>query len=263
MQEADAAKTVFYKATAADRGMELLSIGAWLGLSVSVCVRLVAFSDSGWWVIVLAAAAGMIASDFCSGLAHWAADTWGDADTPFLGHHFIQPFREHHVDQMAITRHDFVETNGNNCLVSLPVLLLALLIPIGVQDKLGLFAVSFTLFVALWIMATNQIHQWAHSETPPWFILLAQRLGVILRPEHHALHHSMPYAVNYCITTGWLNGLLTRTRFFPVLERIITRLTGALPRQDDLNLPPAPVVPESSISATASSILPLTEPLPE
>ena len=66
---------------------------------------------------------GYLISDLLSGFVHWAGDTVGDETTPVFGPNFVKPFRYHHIDPVDIARHDFVETNGNNCIVVAPILI--------------------------------------------------------------------------------------------------------------------------------------------
>jgi len=184
------------------------------------------------WLLVLPAAVGFIASDFACGVVHWAFDTWGSPTTPLLGVTFIIPFRVHHTDAKEITRHGFVATNGHNCLAACPLLAAALLIP--VDRVTGVLATVSILFFCLGGFATNQFHKWAHEDKVGPVVGFLQNHGIILGREHHAIHHASPYLTHYCITTGWMNPVLGRTQFFRRLERLITAVTGAEPRVDDL-----------------------------
>jgi len=79
---------------------------------------------------------------------------------------------------------------------------------------------------------TNQFHKWAHADDPPGWVAWLQRGGVVLSREHHDYHHSAPYDdTYYCITVGFWNPLLDRTRSFERAERLIRRVVpGTDPR---------------------------------
>jgi len=175
---------------------------------------------------------GFVAADFLSGFVHWMADTWGTPDCPVIGKALIRPFREHHVDQKEITRHDFVETNGNNCFISIVPAVCAALVPL--TDPANVFTATAIFSVTLWVLLTNQFHKWSHLDDPPRSVDWLQRMGLILPRDHHAVHHSAPYTKYYCITVGWLNEPLHRLRFFQALEWLVTATTGLLPREDDI-----------------------------
>ena len=189
---------------------------------------------SGWW-LPLAALIGILAADFTSGFVHWMFDTWGSVDTPVVGSLAIRTFRHHHVDEKAITRHDFVETNGHNFGLSFPVAIIGLFVVRPATATLSDVFIGMALLgLVVFNACTSQIHKWSHQDERPRFVQLLQRTRLILSPEHHAVHHAAPHTRNYCITVGWLNGPLRAVRFFETLERVITAVTGAIPREDDL-----------------------------
>jgi ubiquitin-conjugating enzyme E2 variant len=182
------------------------------------------------WTLALVLLAALFA-DLVSGLIHWGADTWGSETLPVIGRRLLRPFRVHHVNPDDFLRRDFLDTNGDVALLTTLFLLAALLIPL--ENGLGGMSAVFVVAFAGSGLPTNQVHQWAHMPTPPMGVRLLQRCGLILSRPQHQRHHSAPFAQNYCITTGWCNGPLTACSFFPTLERLVTRLTGAVPRRED------------------------------
>jgi hypothetical protein len=75
---------------------------------------------------------------------------------------------------------------------------------------------------------------------------------LILPPEHHAIHHSAPFTSHYSITTGWMNRPLAVIRFYRALEWAVTRLTGAIPRADDIGRSAALAVHNAEIAETVA-----------
>ena len=176
------------------------------------------------WLLPVIAVLAYLAADFISGFVHFLADNFGSSEMPVLGPGFIGAFREHHVDPKGITRHDFIDTNGNNSLVSLPFMLLVwLVVPIETTVG-GYFFGAFFLLLCLAVFLTNQFHKWAHTEDPPSFAVWLQRHGLILSKKHHDIHHASPYDTYYCITVGFWNPLLDQTRFFEQTERLLRRI---------------------------------------
>ncbi len=186
------------------------------------------------WLVPLALFMGMVTADFISGFLHWLFDSWGSTTTPIVGQLAIRTFREHHVDQKSITRHDYIETNGHNFGVSIPFGITGIYLASPQFGVWGTFIAMYMLSCAFGGAMTSQSHKWAHMDSPPTVVRWLQRARLLITPEHHAKHHTAPYDRNYCIIVGWLNGPLRAIRFFETLERMITAVTGAIPREDDI-----------------------------
>jgi ubiquitin-conjugating enzyme E2 variant len=206
------------------RPVEVISVVTALGLVAGNFARFAMTSDVWTWPTLIAVVAGLMGADFVSGVIHWAGDTWGDERTPWIGPRFIRPFRFHHAHPLDMLKSHFFTTNGDTALASLPFLIAPFALPM--ESEWGRVGAVFFWAVGSWGMWTHQFHRWAHAKSPPRVVAWLQLSGVLLRPGHHLRHHKSPFAVNYCITTGWCNPVLTRIRFFPALEWVVTKATG-------------------------------------
>lgn len=228
------ALTTSYGYSRKHRVLEIICIAAVLGLLLGFAVEVprTIRSPGGWVNLVLTGLVAYVASDVLTGIAHWSGDTLGHERVWFFGSNFIRPFREHHIDQQAITRHDFIETNGNNCISVCGPLAVAFLM-LQRQESFSFFACTFAAFLALFIVATNQFHKWAHLDNPPLVARWLQRWGLILSPAHHDVHHRQPHDKHYCITVGWMNPVLNGLRFFRAAEWLVARAFPSWLHMDD------------------------------
>lgn len=231
------------------RAMDIGSIVTFVTLELFLVYRLWGSAHTGPWLLLSAVLLGYLAADFVSGFVHWMGDTWGSPEMPVLGKAFVRPFREHHVDEKAITRHDFIETNGNNCAISIPVAIMCVVMP--TSSSAWVFLSSFLGSMIFWVMATNQFHKWSHMDEPSPVVSFLQRVHLILPPAHHRIHHTAPFNKYYCITVGWLNKPLAMIAFFPTMERLVTWATGLLPRKDDIGDEAATAVVKSTSEGDA------------
>ena len=211
-------------------GIELASLVAAGAALALVVVRLAAEVGLAWWLPIAVLAAGAVA-DLMSGVVHWAADTWGRESWPVIGTRVLRPFRVHHLNPEDMLGRSFLDLNGDVALITLPLLAAAWLMP--TDGDAGRMAAAFFAAWGAWALPTNQVHQWAHMARPPRVVRWLQRARVILPPAVHGVHHASPYATHYCITTGWCNAWAARVGLFPALERIVTAITGAVPRADE------------------------------
>jgi plasmanylethanolamine desaturase len=194
------------------RVFELVSVGAFIGFAAALARRVaIEFADRLSWSTVLAIAGVLLVAyavaDLVSGIVHYLLDNFGSPDTPVIGQKFVKPFRDHHVDPMAMTHGDFVAVNADNIFVCLPVIIPAFfLLDAARHPYVGVFIVGLVGGVIM----TNQLHKWAHMPVVPRLVAVAQRRGVVLSKQHHGLHHSGLYDRNYCITWGRLDAVLNR-----------------------------------------------------
>src|SRR5262245_13904992 len=104
----------------------------------------------GWLLLAAASLTAYVLADLVSGLVHWLADRFGSGETFLIGPSLIQPFRDHHAHPLEITSYDFLDTNGNSCIVGAPVLVVTLLLaPSAPEGLLSRFTIAVMLCLGI------------------------------------------------------------------------------------------------------------------
>lgn len=161
-------------------------------------------------------------ADFISGIVHWWEDRALVDGSRF---NFINSIRRdneiHHADPtffLSYTWWGNINTTAPFAWAIATVLYFA-----GVPL---LFVLT-----AVFLGIGNLIHRWAHEHAVkrPRIVTLLQRTGILSSPDHHIQHHfrdGLPVTreestIRYCVMSNWLNPILDRIKFFPLLERIL------------------------------------------
>lgn len=215
-----------------------------LGASLNAVVTLVALTflvrnaevlAAHWPLVLLGIAAGTFLADFVSGLLHWAFDTWFHEDIPLV-RRMVLLVREHHTHPDRIFRYHFWQDAGMLSWFALfttaPFVWLAVGaagVPGGVQCMWAMIAVTMSIEVVFMF----EFHKCGHRVQRSDLVRRLQRFHLLLSPDHHLRHHSGRHDRNYCLITGIADQTLGRLGAFRALERVISALTGAVPREND------------------------------
>ncbi|RMF73019.1 MAG: Kua-ubiquitin conjugating enzyme hybrid localization domain containing protein [Alphaproteobacteria bacterium] len=184
-----------------------------------------------WWLLPLLLPIALFLGDFATGFVHWAVDTWFDEES--LGR-LVMIAREHHTHPTHVLHYGFLEHATLGSTIVIPVIL-----PLWGAARLalpaaGALAFSFIcLVVALCLFFGTTLHNLGHRRSRSVILRFLQRNRLLISPAYHAVHHRPPQTVRYCVVNGWADAVCDRLGLWRHLERLISRLTGAIPRRDD------------------------------
>jgi ubiquitin-conjugating enzyme E2 variant len=173
----------------------------------------------------------LIVSDFLSGILHWFGDSYKInkilcVKYPFLNTlqiEFFNDFKIHHDKPYDIYQKNTILYNiGYIALVPLVLCIFGLLIR-------NLLFKNFIMYLMIFLFFTNIFHRLAHLQKNnklPYIISLLMDYWPFLNSNRHQKHHEYPQIKSYCITSGLLNPLLDKIKFFDKIEYIIYSITG-------------------------------------
>ena len=91
-----------------------------------------------------------------------------------------------------------------------------------------------SLVTSIGLLLMFVLHQQAHRFGAPRWVQILRLLRLILNPRRHLTgHHRGNHDQDYCLVNGWVDNTIGKIGFWRALERLVSTLTGAVPRRDD------------------------------
>ncbi len=164
---------------------------------------------------------------FMVSFVHWFLDTWTVKATTLRNRTFNQA-KTHHYYPHLVVKKDFFSRNDDAIYGSLCIGLLYIIIKMycAMNVKILVYSMMLSTFVSL------EIHRYAHMKINevPYVIRLIQKTGIILSRESHFRHHNGKFHQSYDLMSGIMNDIVDWIGVYPLLEKIVTGLTGMQPR---------------------------------
>jgi hypothetical protein len=117
-------------------------------------------------------------------------------------------FKVHHRTPAALGRRSFL-------VMTVPVIVYgALPITVGLValGELGWMPPDLSLFVVIMVACgtmSQYVHACTHKKPIPWLARVLQRVGLLISPKAHDVHHRHPDR-QFCLLNGWANPLVDR-----------------------------------------------------
>ena len=188
-----------------------------------------------WPFAVVGVVVGTFFADFVSGLLHWAFDTWFHEDIPIV-RRMVLLVREHHTHPDRIFRYHFWQDAGMLswfALLTTAPLVWSAVGPVGAPGGARCLWAVAAVTMSVEIVFMFEFHKCGHRVRRGELVRTLQRFHLLLSPDHHLRHHSGRHDRNYCLITGVADRTLGRMGVFRALERVISAVTGAVPREND------------------------------
>ncbi len=162
---------------------------------------------------------------FIISFIHWFLDTWTVSNDSLRIRTFNQAKTHHYYPHLVVEK-DIFARNDDAIYGSIMFGTIYLICYSSLNVQIFMYSTMLS------VLASLEIHRYAHMPVNqvPHVIRLLQRSGIILSRESHYRHHNGKFHQSYDLMSGIMNTIVDWIGIYPMLEKIITKLTGLQPR---------------------------------